>query len=244
MNYKNLLNFVYPKGFACMNCGQEIFADDTLLCDYCKKDLPLIVGSKCLHCGEPITGAGKYCLNCKGKKFECEKIVSPFAYDGFIKKFIVGLKYDNKKYYAECLGKYMAMEFEKELLPCDIVTCVPLCEKRMKQRGYNQAELLGIEFAKNINKEFYPNLLIRVKETPSQTKLSQIDRHKNMEDAFKVSDRKIIKDKIVVIIDDVYTTGATVSECAKKLTSAGAKYVYAVTAGHTILRRGLENIYQ
>lgn len=236
MNLKKILNVVFPIGFSCMNCGCEIFADDKYLCEDCKKLLPYLKGDLCLHCSEPITGSGKYCLYCKGKKFECAKIISPFEYDGIAKKLIVGLKYENKKFYAECLSTFMASSFLKELLPCDIVTCVPLCDKRLKERGYNQADILAKLFAQKINAEYNSTLLKRVKDTPTQTKLSQTERRKNMIDAFKVVDKKSVKDKIIVLIDDVYTTGATTSECAKKLNKAGAKCVYAVTAGHTLLK--------
>ncbi len=237
MNIKSIIDAVFPVGYACINCGKEIFDDELLLCDSCKKELPYLIGKLCLHCSEPITGKGKYCLHCKGKKFDCDKIVSPFKYDGLAKKFIVGLKYNNKKYYAQSLSNYMAMTFEKEFLPCDIVTCVPVCDKRLKERGYNQAEILGKYFAKAINKPFYPNILKRVKETPTQTKLTFTERQKNMVDAFKVIEKNITADKVIVIIDDVYTTGATIKACAVKLKQAGAKAVYAVTAGHTILKK-------
>lgn len=236
MNFKKIISTVFPTGYSCMNCGCEIFDTKTYLCADCEKSLPFLKGNLCLHCNEPITGSGKYCLHCKGKKFECGKIISPFEYDGIVKKFIVGLKYENKKYFADCLSTFMATSFLKELLPCDIVTCVPLCDKRFKERGYNQADILASQFANKINIEYNPNLLKRVKDTPTQTKLSQTDRKKNMIDAFKVVDKKLVKDKIIVLVDDVYTTGATTSECAKKLNKAGAKCVYAVTAGHTLLK--------
>lgn len=235
MNMKNIINFIYPKGMSCVNCSSEIFDDPTLICDYCKKSLPYLSGKLCLHCSNIITGSGKYCLHCKGKKFDCDKIISPFIYDGIIKKFIVGLKFNNKKYYAQSLAYYMAMTFLKENFPCDIITCVPICNKRLKQRGYNQAELLASEFAKIVNIDFDPAVLKRVKETPTQIFLNYSDRQKNLIDAFKV-DKKIVKDKNVVIIDDVYTTGATITECSKALKKAGAKTVYAVTACHTIFK--------
>ena len=237
MSFKKLFNLIYPIGFSCVNCGTEIFDDETQLCNICKNTLNFLSGKICLHCGEPITGSGNYCLHCKGKKFICDKIISPFTYSGTIKKLIIGLKYNNKKYYAQCLANYMATSFKKEYLPCDIITCVPICSKRLKERGYNQAELLGEHFAKNINKEFNPNILQRVKETPTQTKLTYTQRCKNMKNAFKVIDKNIINNKVVIIVDDVYTTGATITECAKKLKDAGALTIYGVTVAHTILEK-------
>lgn len=240
MKITNLTNLIYPKGFSCVNCGMEIFGDECLICDSCKKILPYLTGKLCLHCGEPITGQGKYCLRCKDLSFKCDKVVSPFIYDGIAKKFVVGLKYNNKKYYADCLAEYMAIAFKKELLPCDLVVCIPLCNKRLKERGYNQSELIAIPFAKGIEKEFDGTILERVKETPTQTKLTFEERQKNISKAFKVHNKQKVKDKIIVIVDDVYTTGATILECAKTLKQAGAKTVYGVTACHTIFKKNFE----
>lgn len=236
MFLSKILNTLYPVGYCCLNCSKEIFDDETLLCDNCKKILPYITGKRCLHCCEPITGSGNYCLHCKGKKFYCDKIISPFVYDSIAKKFVIELKYDNRKYISQCLAKYMYYSFIKENLPYNLVTCVPLCNKRFKERGYNQSELLGNYFAQDLNCPFYANLLERVKETPTQTKLTFTERQKNMSGAFKVKDKQLIKDKIVIIVDDVYTTGATIKECALVLKKAGAKAVYAVTACHTIFK--------
>lgn len=243
MNIKQILDCVYPTGYSCMICGGEIFDEELLICDYCKKVLPYLTGEKCLHCSEPIP-SGKYCIRCKGAKFVCDKVVSPFRYDGVIKSMVLGLKYHNKKYYSLALGRYMALCFKSEFLPCDVVTCVPLCEMRFKQRGYNQAELLAREFANSIQKPFADNFLIRTKETPTQTQLNGKQRRENMVDAFKAINKKEIKNKIIVIIDDIYTTGATINECATTLKKAGAKAVYAVTAGHTILKRNSINLEQ
>ena len=230
---KRLIDMLFPVGFSCINCNKEIFDNEYMLCDNCKKSLPYLTGNLCLHCGNPIK-SGKYCLYCKGKTFYCDKIVSPFEYDKVITKFIRNLKYDNKQYFSLCLAKFMAESFAKEYLPCDLVTCVPICDKRLKQRGYNQSELLSNNFAKILNLETNFNLLKRIKETPTQTNLTFTERRKNMVNAFKVVDKDLVKDKYILIIDDVYTTGATLTECAKTLKKAGAKAVYGVTAAHTI----------
>lgn len=241
MNFKRISNIEFPSGFSCINCSKEIFDDDFLICDTCKKLLVFLSGNLCLHCGNPIP-SGNYCLHCKGKKFYCDKIISLFEYDGIVKKFVLNLKYSNKKYYSKSLSKFMAVAFEKEILPCDLITCVPLCDKRLKQRGYNQSELLATHFANHINKPTNFNIIKRIKETPTQTNLNYGERRKNMVGAFKVINKKLVKDKIIVLIDDVYTTGATITECAKTLKDAGAKAVYGVTSAHTILTEEYTNI--
>lgn len=237
MKINRLLTAIYPTIGCCALCCNEIFDDDLLICDKCKIRLPYILGTKCLHCSEPIP-SGKYCLRCKGLKFECDKIISPFSYDDIIKSMVLGLKYHDKKQHAYMLGRYMAMCFVDEMLPCDYITCVPLCAKRFKERGYNQAELIAEVFASYLNMPLCKDMLIRVKETITQTELNGEERRANMKGAFKVVNKEDVKDKIIVIVDDVYTTGATVNECAVALKSAGAKAVYAVTASHTISLRG------
>jgi len=130
----------------------------------------------------------------------------------------------------------MAQTFKQHNIKCDLIIPVPLCEKRAKERGYNQAELLAHVVSKKVNLEMNNKILLRIKQTPTQVNLSHYERNQNMIDAFKVNNKKVIKGKTILLIDDVYTTGATIQECAKTLIIAGAKKVYALTAAHTILK--------
>lgn len=234
MNFKKLLNVLYPKNFSCYGCGCDVF-DETGFCKNCTHLLKYITGNVCQHCSEPIPNGSSYCLKCKGKDFICSKIVSVFEYTGLVKSCIYKLKYTNCKYIADVFGKYLYDCVVKNNLKFDVVTVVPLCESRFKERKYNQAELLAMEFNKFANKPLILKNLIRKKETPTQTNLSKIDREVNMIDAFKVNNNKEFKNKDVLLIDDVYTTGATLTACSKELMKAGAKSVVAVTLAHTTL---------
>lgn len=230
----------YPEGYCCLVCDRDIFNNPYVICDRCFKRLPFTNSRVCLHCGDLLVSDGDYCKRCKGKKFIYERAIAPFLYKDDISTLIFGLKYDNKKYIAKSLAKFMADCYLHNKFYADVIIPVPLCNKRMKQRGYNQSELLATEISKILDIPINLDCLKRVKETPTQTKLDYIDRQNNMVDAFKVYNSKNIKDKVVLIIDDVFTTGATVTECSKTLTNAGAKMVYVLTCAHTVLKKDKE----
>ncbi|MBQ7884585.1 MAG: ComF family protein [Clostridia bacterium] len=235
MRFEKFKNLMFPRGFSCICCSHEIFEDDKHICDECYNNLAFLKGNLCNRCCEP-TGLDFLCNRCSSRELYFEKVVSPFEFDGFVKNAIHGLKYSNKTFYAEFLSEYMAKAYVDHKLTCDIVVPVPLCRKRLKQRGYNQAELLAKGFCKKLNLPLLVNVLVRVKQTPTQVSLNISERLKNMKDAFSVTSNDQIKGKTVLVIDDVFTTGATIAECSKTLLHAGAKRVYAVTAGHTVLK--------
>ena len=227
---------LYPEDYSCICCGNDVFDNPYFLCDECKKDLPFLSDRICLHCGEPLISDGLFCKRCKGKKFIFDRAVAPFEYSGHIVRFIKNLKYDGKKFYAKPIAKFMADCYLKNNFNCDIIIPVPLCDKRFKERGFNQSELIAESISQIINVDLKVDNLKRVKETPHQTNLDYMQRQVNLKDAFKVYNSKEIKDKSVLLIDDVYTTGATVRECSKVLKKAGAKFVFVITFAHTLIK--------
>lgn len=233
----NLIKYIFPENYCCFVCDRDIFDNPYFICKGCLKNLPYISQRVCLHCGENLISDGDYCKRCKGKKFIVDRALSPFLYINEIRCLIHSLKYDGKKYVSKCLAKFMADYFLKQNLFADIIIPIPLCDKRLKQRGYNQSELLANEISKHLNLKVNTESLKRVKETPTQTELTSIERQKNMRDAFRVYKPKLIRNKSVLLIDDVYTTGATVNECARVLKDAGVSCVYVLTAAHTILKK-------
>lgn len=234
--FKKILKFIYPETYTCLCCGRDVFDNPYLICEKCLKVLPFITEKVCAHCGVQLINEGNYCKICKGKNFVIDRAVSPFIYQDVIRKLIKDLKYNNAKYVSISLGKFMADHFVKTKMFAQMIIPVPLCNKRLKERGYNQAKLLADRISENINIPVVDNILIRNKETPTQTKLNFTNRRQNMVDAFEVINKSEVKDKVVLLVDDIYTTGATANECAKTLKNAGAKIVYVITAAHTILK--------
>lgn len=115
---------------------------------------------------------------------------------------------------------------------CNVIVPVPLHTTRTRERGYNQAELLGKELSVELNIPLVSDALIRVRATPSQTKLPSEERATNVKDAFVVNKQRIelIKDKTILLVDDVLTTGATLNECARTLFKGDVKEVLGIVS--------------
>ena len=129
----------------------------------------------------------------------------------------------------------MADEYFTGNFNCDFILCVPMTEKEEKERGYNQSELLAKEVGSRTGLSLFDNLK-KVKETDRQKKLTAKERRENLKGVFDVVRADEIKGKNVLVIDDVYTTGATINECARVLKRAGARKVYSITAAQTAFK--------
>lgn len=142
---------------------------------------------------------------------------------------IHNLKYRNKKSLAKPLGKMMVEALDRSLLP-EVIIPVPLHPARKRERGYNQSELLAREVGIHLNLPVMNQVLKRIKNTPSQTGLARDKRLENMRGAFRIKDASAVREKKVLLVDDVTTTGATLEACGEALVLAGAKEIRAVVA--------------
>ncbi len=230
---EKLLNILFPRDIKCLVCKEEL-SHNTLysICDICMDELPFIRGKICLRCGQPLANESNYCLNCKNHKSEFKASRSVFLYRGAIRRMIKNLKYDNMKYLAKTFGNFIASEVMNYSVKFDVVIPVPLSERRKKIRGYNQAYLLCGALKDKLHLDVREEVLLKTKHTSSQAYLSVGERRKNLENSFKVSDKTLVKGKTILLVDDIYTTGSTLNECAKTLKKAGAKEVYCVTLAH------------
>ena len=234
-----LLNEIFPSNLTCDCCGEELNQND-YLCENCKKNL-IKIKNKCKKCGDEVNDFTHYCKFCKGIKRDFTTAVSSFMYDGTAKSLVYKLKYGGAKYIAKPLAKYLVETFKNSKLQnIDIVTCVPLNSKRLKTRGYNQAQVLAEEFCKwlsneNINIAQNYQLIKRVKNTPTQTSLTKVERQENLKDAFEFcGNTEEIKNKNILIIDDIFTTGATMEELSKIFKKHKAGKIYCLTCCHTV----------
>ncbi len=190
---------------------------------------------RCLYCGKVIDANEYACKNCK-KQFPDELIsgfaaggyqcVSIFPYEGIFKKAILKFKFGNCGGYSKqlsfvivqgVLNAYNTGEF-------DVVTCVPMHKKSLKARGYNQAELLAKDCAEFLHIP-YADLLEKFKENKAQHTLKANKREANVRGVFRIIDESLVKNKNILIIDDIITTGHTLGECAKTLEKHGSKSV-------------------
>lgn len=231
----NILETLFPSNITCMFCGGEIKEEKGAVCENCLKNLPW-VKKFCLRCGTPIESNANYCITCKAGAREFDSARAPFVYKDLICEVIHNFKYNGKKYLAQHLALFMAETFkkmEKEILKVDMIVPVPLHKSKQKERGFNQAELLARELSKILLIDLNINNLKRVKKTKTQTKLNFSERQENLKDAFIVEDKTEFKNKVLLLIDDVLTTGSTTNNCAKLLKECGAKAVYVLTLATT-----------
>jgi len=155
---------------------------------------------------------------------------------GAVRKAIHALKYRRDLGLAHVLAAQLSALVEREAWKIDVVIPIPLGKRRHKERGYNQAALLAFSLALGVGVAYAPHALKRARETRSQVGLSAEERRRNVADAFAVVDGERIAGKTVLLVDDVMTTGATLSAAASALLAAGARDVYAVTVARAILR--------
>ena len=212
----------------CDGCGAELFSyPQPRLCDSCLSALALNNGFTCECCGRAVRGEG-VCASCKSLVPAFEKGVSPLAY--FDRSALIINAFKSGRRY---LAYYLAEEMKKviERLPGReyVLTCVPITKTKRRVRGYNQAE----ELIKRISAlTGYPMnaFLLEQRTEKAQKRLTMQERRKNVVGAFRVGARKFCKGMHFLLVDDVMTTGATLSEIASLLLRAGASSVCVATA--------------
>lgn len=231
------------RGYACDACKAELFDyPKHRLCSYCEESLLKTGEHVCEKCGRKTRAAG-VCLTCKSHLPKYTQAFSPFVYDGTVAKLVNRIKNGEPRlalYFGEKMAKYfLSKTIGKEFWQQGVlIVPVPTTKKRLKTRGYNQAEELAKSVAAvlesaEINVTLDCDVLQRTKEDFAQKKLGFVERAKNIIGAFHVHKRKMVQGKTLLLIDDVMTTGATGSACAERLLGAGAKAVYFLTAAAT-----------
>jgi ComF family protein len=172
------------------------------------------------------------CPSCLKKKLHFDRAFSPCVYEGAIKELIHEFKYKNKDYLGSVLSKPMINFIEEYNLPMeylDLIIPVPLHSTRLREREFNQAEVLSRYIALEYNKEISNDTLKRNRNTRTQTDLETNERFLNVRGSFSLTKDKNIRGKNILLIDDVLTTGATSSEAASVLKDAGAGIVFVLT---------------
>jgi len=240
---KTIVSELFPENYQCISCDDELNSDKRYgLCDNCMNVIKFIKDRACIKCGALVIADSKVCSDCKKIARIIDKNYSSVLYEGKIRKIIHGLKYDNKKYYAKYLGKILYDKFVsllKEYEP-DIIIPVPISQERMRVRGYNQVELLLDEF--ETHKEIIDcQVMVRVVDTPFQATLRRDDRMENLKGAFKLVDTTKLLNKKVLVVDDIFTTGATLDESARLIYSAGAKEVRGLTLVNSHFDKPIED---
>ena len=219
---RTALNLLFPCW--CLGCGKE----GELICYSCRRKLPRIRSPICPRCGRPQP-SGIICSTCYSQRHEIDGIRSPFRFEAVIRQAIHQLKYRNLRAIAEPLADLLYEYLTDKPMPGEVLVPVPLHRKRLRERGYNQSELLSRELSKLVNLPVIADCLVRKRHAPPQTRATSVsERQSNVVNAFTCRDRRL-QDIKVLLIDDVATSGATLDACAAALKAAGASSVWGLT---------------
>lgn len=204
----------------------------------------LLFPDKCIFCNDVIPiGSGKWiCPDCmEFTNINTESyggVLYLYVYEGYVREMLHRFKYYNHPEYAVKLGELTAQRIRKaDIRDADLIIPVPMHEIKKRKRGYNQAELLAEETGKILSINVNTVALIRNEYTKAQSLVKMGDRAENVRNVFKVTDKTMIEGKNIILIDDIYTSGSTMSACVKELKGAGAKNIYLVVVALAAHRR-------
>jgi ComF family protein len=219
-----LADLFYPE--YCVGCGKR---SSDVLCRGCVEALPEVGVPVCGRCGAPTAFEVYGCNECRNRELGFEGARAPLRYEGVGKEIVHTLKYAGYRRVVEKVAAPL-MAGAADGKRFDAVVAVPLHRSRLAKRGFNQAELLARGAAGEIGAPFV-DALRATRKTRDQVELSAAGRRENVRGAFAVKGPVPGK---VLLVDDVYTTGATLSECADALRDAGAREVHALTLCRTV----------
>jgi ComF family protein len=223
----HLEEFVYPP--LCPICENET-KESKIVCQRCFDRIHFVSRKQCKICGKPIK-RGKICIKCKKKRPSFDTIISCGSYVPPLSDIIKLYKFKNRPSLSAKLARKLYATFNSYADMKDIkyITWVPMRRVETRERGYNQSRLLALEFSRISSLESI-DLLYKTKNIPSQTTLPYKKRINNVKNAYRIRKKaldlfKENPEKGIIVIDDVFTTGSTLNECAKRLKEAGFKKV-------------------
>lgn len=229
---RGLVSLFYPD--ACAVCSRPA-APNEQLCAHCAADAPRLRAPFCERCSQPFAGAITEtftCANCHDRVLFFDAAVSAYRSRGVVREVMHAFKYGGQVHLERTLGEWLCEAFDDARLvrqTFDCVVPVPLHPARRRERGFNQAELLGKILARRRHLPLRP-LLERIRYTTTQTQFDRAERMENLAGAFRLRRGIDVRGWRVLLVDDVLTTGSTLSECAAVLRRGGAASVYAATA--------------
>ena len=202
-----------------------------MICKECEESLTEITEPSCIKCGKQLDSEEKlYCADCKSSERAFVENRAVYLYKGEIKNAMYDLKYANRRENAEFFAEAILKKYGGYIkgLGIDVIVPIPLHKKRYKKRGYNQTELIASYIGKKLEIPVNTELLSRNVSTTAQKFLDNVERKNNVKSAFKVYENDVKYDRIL-LIDDIYTTGATLHYAAKELLKNGNGAVYTMT---------------
>lgn len=227
--FDKFLNLIFPP--KCGYCG-EITMSQHFICNNCYNLSTNKYINRCNFCGK-ISMDSK-CFECSSKTLYYEKLIFCDEYTKEFKQKIQLYKFKDKKYYYHFFTELIYERVKDEEF--DLIIPVPISKERYSERGYNQAGLIAKKLSYLLNKPCKSDILVKVKNNKRQSMQSFRNRQISVKNVFKIADILNISNKKILLIDDVFTTGATVNECSRVLKDAGAKNikVAVICVSHTL----------
>ncbi|PIV54739.1 ComF family protein [Candidatus Desantisbacteria bacterium CG_4_10_14_0_8_um_filter_48_22] len=237
---EGLLNFIYPP--RCLACS-KLLEDNAGLCGQCFEEIRIIVDPYCQRCGMPLDPPEAFkgietplCADCRNHRRPFALARSIGRYEGVLKKCIHLFKYKGRKVILKPIDKLISLYFPG-LFPVEkisFIVPVPLHRKRLREREFNQSELVADMIGSKYGIPVLADILSRTVYTSPQVALTRDERAENVKGAFKAGESSWLPKSNILLVDDVYTTGATACECARVLKQAGAESVYIFTLAHDV----------
>jgi len=229
--YSGILDLIYPP--FCLVCKR---ADEGYLCAECIEKMDAIEPPYCRKCGMPCEPNEFNCLDCHGREFAFDAARSAGTFDGPLREAIHAFKYQYHLVLADPLAEMMVRCFPNTRLAgsVDVVVPVPIHRSREIERGFNQSVELARRFCARLSLPLETHAIAKHRKTRHQVDLPEDQRAVNVEGAFKLLDSEPVAGKRVLLIDDVFTTGATLNEAAKVVRSAGAASICTYTLARSL----------
>ncbi|NQT22846.1 MAG: ComF family protein [Candidatus Omnitrophica bacterium] len=227
-----IINIIYPP--FCEICCIKLKIEEKYICSSCLKKIRINMPPFCRKCSRHLSNKRDLCWECLSQNFHIEQVWSWGIYRDVLKQYIYHLKYKHKPYLINILKDHLYEFFEQNQIIeyVDILCPIPLYPSKLKERTFNQSEVL----ANIIHKRYKIDsceMIRKTRHTIAQNRLNKKQRHENIKGSFTLN-RNVLRGKNILLIDDILTTGATLNECARVLLEGGAKKVYGFT-----LARGL-----
>ena len=227
-----ITSLLYPP--VCTICSTSV-ASREYLCQDCETKITHIVPPFCAKCSEPFDGAisGPFnCANCAHRTLYFDAAVAAYRSRGIVRRVILDFKYGKQVHLRHLVARWLFAALDDSRLrerEFDLIVPVPLHPARQRERGFNQADLLAELLSRRVSVPVNA-VLERVRYTTTQTAFDRVERMENLRGAFRLRGNADVRQLHVLLIDDVLTTGSTLSECARVLKRAGACSIYAATA--------------
>lgn len=231
--FQTILDIIYP--VRCPICAEIVIPKGDRICPTCKDKLPYISEPKCMKCSKPVEYEEKeYCSDCERKSYHFDRGFGLWIYSKEMKESLSNFKYHSKKEYAKFYIDELTRLYGNQIrkLEPDVIVPVPIHRSKLLDRGYNQADILAKGFGGRLGITVLSDLLIRKKKTVPQKNLSDIERLRNLSEAFQLNDT-VMKNyrkqmKRVLLVDDIYTTGSTIEACTNVLKRNDIAEVYFI----------------